>query len=98
MAPDRLAQEKPMTTKAGTTAVREPQAVAGNGLLDRRALLGQGVLYAGAAATGLSAPLTGAAAEPLVDGPWSMRFGAVIASYQTPSRFEAKVVRTVDNP
>jgi sulfane dehydrogenase subunit SoxC len=87
-----------MTAKRGRKALRMPDEVAGNGLLDRRALLGNGILFAGAAATGMGASLTGAAAEPLVDGPWSMRFGAVIPSYQTPSRFEGKVVRTVDNP
>ena len=72
--------------------------VAGNGLIDRRALLGRGVLFAGAAATGAGASLTGAAAEPLTNGPWSLTVGAVIPPYQVPSRFEKNVVRTIDNP
>src|SRR4029077_6398953 len=76
----------------------EPEVVAGNGLLHRRALLGQGIIYAGAVSTGLAASLTGAAAEPLKEGPWSMHVGSVIPPYQTPSRYEAHVVRTQDNP
>jgi len=87
-----------MADKRTKTASQEPETIAGNGLLHRRALLGNGVVLAGAAVTGMGASLTGAAAEPLVDGPWSNKFGAVIPPYQTPSRFESKVVRTVDNP
>jgi sulfane dehydrogenase subunit SoxC len=71
--------------------------VAGNGLIDRRALLGSGVALAGALGTGAGA-VTGAAAEALTDGPWSLEVGAAIPPYQTPSRFESKVVRTLDNP
>ena len=44
-----------------------PPSVAGNGLLDRRALLGRGIALAGAVGTSL----TSAAAEPLANGPWS---------------------------
>jgi len=40
------------------------QPVAGNGLIDRRALLGRGVLFAGAVGTGSIASSVGAAAEP----------------------------------
>jgi len=76
----------------------ELEVVAGNGLLHRRALLGSGILIAGAAATGVGAALTSAAAEPLKDGPWSLRPGPPIPTYQTPSPFEKDVVRTVDNP
>jgi len=71
--------------------------VAGNGLVDRRALLGRGVMLASAAAAGVGSTV-GAAAEPLVDGPWSNEVGAVIPAYQVASRFEKHVVRTVDNP
>ena len=42
-----------------------PPEVAANGLIDRRALLGRGVLIAGAIGTGVSTSFTGAAAEPL---------------------------------
>src|SRR3979411_1141352 len=71
--------------------------VAGNGLIDRRALLGRGVMFASAAAAGVGSTV-GAAAEPLVEGPWSNEVGAVIRAYQVASRFEKHVVRTVDNP
>ena len=72
------------------------EAVAGNGLLDRRALLGRGILFAGAMTAGTS--LTGAAAEPLKDDPWSLEMGAVTPPLQVPSRFEKNVVRTLSNP
>jgi sulfane dehydrogenase subunit SoxC len=77
--------------------------VAGNGLIDRRALLGRGMVLAGALGAGSAGSPTGAAAEPLADGPlkdgpWSLEVGATIPSYQVPSRFEKNVVRTVDNP
>ena len=71
-------------------------AVAGNGLLDRRALLG-GIVLAGAAGTGITASQI-ASAEPLTDAPWSLEPGAAIAPYQVPSRFEKSVSRTLSNP
>ena len=52
-----------MTIRKRRTAPPEP--VAGNGLLDRRALLGRGIVFAGATTTGVGTLLTGAAAEPL---------------------------------
>jgi sulfane dehydrogenase subunit SoxC len=83
---------------AGKRATKgnEPEIVAGNGLLHRRALLQSGVMLAGAAAAGVGA--TSAAAEPLQDAPWSLRWGQVLPAYQVPSRFERNVVRTLDNP
>src|SRR5437899_1371892 len=74
------------------------EAVAGNGLLDRRALLGRGVVFAGAMSTGDLGSLTGAAAEPLTEAPWSQEPGAAIGPYERPSRFEKDVVRTLNNP
>ena len=68
-------------------------AVAGNGLINRRALLGQGVALAGAA--GISGT-TGAAAEPLKDEAWSLAFGEVTPALQTPSRFEKEVTRALE--
>ena len=68
-----------------------PEPVAGNGLIDRRALIGRGIAFAGAM-TGAGA--TGAAAEPLADAPWSLEMGAVTPALQTPSRFEKHVVRS----
>ena len=49
--------------------------IAANGLLDRRALLGRGALIAGAMTAGAAGSLTGAAAEPLSNGPWSLAPG-----------------------
>jgi sulfane dehydrogenase subunit SoxC len=87
-----------------TDAPRRPrretplQPVAGNGLLDRRALLGRGALIAGAMGTGVGTSLASAAAEPLANDPWSLEPGIPIPAYGQPSRFEAKVVRTLTNP
>jgi len=71
-----------------------PEPIAGNGLLDRRMLLGRGIMFAGATTTGVGALLTGAVAEPLKADPWSEEIGAVVPSIQLPSRFEKNVVRT----
>src|SRR5215472_12915775 len=72
--------------------------VAGNGLLDRRALLGRGIMIAGAMGAGVAGTLNGAAAEPLTEAPWSLEPGQATPPYGHPSRFEKSVVRTVDNP
>src|SRR5712675_2694274 len=72
--------------------------VAGNGLLHRRALLGRGIMLAGAAATGAGSSSTSAAAEPLKEDPWSLTMGSVSLPRQVPSRFENHVVRTLSNP
>src|SRR5882672_8984554 len=71
--------------------------VAGNGLIDRRALLSRGAALAGAMSVG-AVGTTGAAAEPLANDPWSMAPGIPIPAYGGPSRFEAKTVRTLSNP
>jgi sulfane dehydrogenase subunit SoxC len=72
--------------------------VADNGLINRRAVLGQGIAVAGAMTAGSAATLTGAAAEPLKDEPWSLEFGSTMPAVQTPSRFEKDVARTLSNP
>jgi sulfane dehydrogenase subunit SoxC len=74
------------------------EQVAGNGLLHRRALLGRGIMVAGAMGAGSAGLVTGAAAEPLAEAPWSLEPGDVTPPYGRPSRFESAVVRTVDNP
>src|SRR5438034_54588 len=74
------------------------ERVAGNGLLDRRALLGRGIVFAGAMGTGAGTSITGAAAEPLQNDPWSLEMGSVVPAYQVPSRFEKDVIRTRSNP
>jgi sulfane dehydrogenase subunit SoxC len=83
------------TRRGGTSPFDQ---VAGNGLLDRRALLGRGIVFAGAAAAGVGGSLTGAAAEPLKDDPWSEASGTVTPELQTPSRFEKHVTRSLSNP
>ena len=78
------------------------EAVAGNGVLNRRMLLGRGAILAGAIGAAPLGSMTGAAAEPpaggLIDPPWSLEPGAAIEPYQRPSRFEKDVVRTLSNP
>jgi sulfane dehydrogenase subunit SoxC len=74
------------------------ETVAGNGLLDRRALLGRGVAFAGALGTGVGLRTTSAAAEPLVEAPWGLSPGDPVPAYQLPSKFAKNVVRTLSNP
>ena len=85
------------TVRKDGSAVAPLETVAGNGLLDRRALLGRGIALAGAVGTGVGTSLT-AAAEPLSNGPWSLAPGVPIPPYGQPSKFEQKVVRTLSNP
>ncbi len=72
-------------------------AVAGNGLLDRRALLRRGLGATGAAAGAVLAPRP-ALAIPLQDAPWSLQNGAPTPSYQVPSKYASFVARTNANP
>jgi len=74
------------------------EPAAGNGLINRRALLGRGMMIAGAVGTGLGGASASAGAEPLTEEPWSLEFGDRTTPYQVPSKFEAKVVRTLSNP
>ena len=75
----------------------QTEQVAGNGLLNRRALLRGGAMVAGAMTSGVA--LTGAAAEaPIQNDPWSLEKGLTVPPYQVPSRFEKDVVRTLSNP
>jgi len=69
--------------------------VAGNGLINRRALLGSGISFAGA--LGATGTMNGAAAEPLADAPWSLEFGQITPALQTPSPFEKNVTRALSN-
>src|SRR6202790_3058916 len=70
--------------------------VAGNGLINRRALLGQGIAVAGA--MGAAGAITGAAAEALKDEPWSLEFGSIMPPVQTATKYEKDVARTLSNP
>jgi sulfane dehydrogenase subunit SoxC len=82
---------------AGSRRSKEPQIeqVAGGGLLDRRALLGTGVAFAGAAAAASVSGAATAAAEPLANDAWSLAPGAPIPPYSNPSKFEAKVAHLI---
>jgi sulfane dehydrogenase subunit SoxC len=72
------------------------QPAAGNGLIDRRALFRSGAMVTAGAGLGFS--FANASAGTLVDDPWSRVTGDPIPAYQTPSRFESGVVRTLSNP
>ena len=72
------------------------EAVAGNGLLHRRAFLRGGAALAGAM-TGYTV-VQSASAQQLADDPWSLGPGAAVPDYGTLSRFEKDVVRTLSNP
>src|SRR6266704_6929039 len=88
-----------METRSGHRSKQEcknPEVVAGNGLLDRRAFLRSGAAVAGAM-IGYTF-VESAAAAPLADDPWSLVPGAISPAYQQRSRFEEKVVRTLSNP
>ena len=68
-----------------------PEFAAGNGLLDRRALLAAGATLGGAGVIA-ARPAFGAAGLSLE--PWMTEPGSPFTGYGQPSRFEAKVVRT----
>jgi len=68
------------------------EQVAGNGLIHRRALLGSGIMFAGALSTGTA--VTSAAAEPLTEPEWSSVPGDVDPPVADPSHFERKSCAT----
>ncbi len=72
--------------------------VAGNGLLHRRALLGRGLMLAGAAGVSAASGATGAAAEPLQNAEWSMHQGTTVEATGRRSKFEKDTVRILSNP
>src|ERR1700720_2649759 len=74
------------------------EAAAGNGLINRRALLGHGMVFAGSMSAGIGPSPAAAGAEPLADDSWSLEFGDPTPRYQVPSKFETKVARTLSNP
>src|SRR5437879_7608262 len=86
-----------MTSTPGDRSKREWKSlppVAGNGLLDRRALL-RGALTG--AITGYTL-VRSASAQQLTEDPWSLTPGITVNDYGTRSRFENNVVRTLSNP
>ena len=87
-----------MMRKRSVSMFDAAPVVAGNGLIERRTLLGRGVAFAGAIGTGVCPSLTGAAAEPLSVPQWSKEPGAPFVGYGQPSKFEASVARETFNP
>lgn len=82
-----------------TVKARKIDEAAGNGLLNRRALLGQSLIAVGTLGAGVALNSTTAAAEPLVpEQTWGQQPGDPIPAYQTPSKFASNVVRTLSNP
>src|SRR5258708_19683416 len=94
MAP--LGQEGIMSTTHRRGRTPSLDLVAGNGLINRRALLGKGIAVAGAMRA--AGTITGAAAEPLKDEQWSLEFRSVMPSVQTASKYENDVARSLSNP
>src|SRR2546428_8993372 len=72
------------------------EAVAGNGLLDRRAFLRSGTAVAGAM-MGYTF-VRSAAAERLAEEPWSLAPGGISRPYEQRSPFRGKNRRTLTNP
>ena len=87
---------EPKPSNRSKRALKDLQAVAGNGLFDRRAFLRGGAALA-AAMTGYALPEP-AGAAPLADDPWSLTPGTLVPAYGVPSRFEKSVARTLSNP
>jgi sulfane dehydrogenase subunit SoxC len=75
---------------------KDDEAVAGNGLLHRRAFLTRGAAAA-AALTGYTMSES-LAAQRLTDDPWSAAAGGLLTEYGVPSPFEKSVGRTLSNP
>jgi sulfane dehydrogenase subunit SoxC len=73
--------------------IGDPGAAAGNGLLDRRRLLGAAAL----SGIGAVAARPAIAAGELSVEPWMKEPGSPLGGYGQPSRFEAKVVRTFNS-
>ena len=87
-----------ITKPVSTRLKASDETVAGNGLLHRRALLGRGLMIAGAAGVGATTSVTGAAAENLVDDEWSRYQGKTVEAIGARSRFEKDTTRVLSNP
>jgi sulfane dehydrogenase subunit SoxC len=73
------------------------QAVAANGLLDRRLFL-RGGAGAALAFGGIVLPDVAASSEPLRVEPWMKVPGSPFVGYGQPSRYESEIVRVATNP
>src|SRR5258706_6762789 len=92
----RTRARRPAMEPKNRVELKGLEAVAGNGLLDRRAFLRGGAAFA-AAATGYTVARS-AGAAPLADDPWSLLPGAISPPYEQRLRLQAKVARTLSNP
>ncbi len=71
------------------------EQTAGNGILNRRVFLERALMTGAIGAAGAGTGVTAASAEPLAVPRWMKDPGAQFSAYGQPSRFEAKVVRTI---
>src|SRR5258708_2368280 len=92
----RTRARRPAMEPKNRVELERLEAVAGNGLLGRRAFLRGGAAFA-AAATGYTVVRSARAAQ-LADDPWSLAPGTISPPYEQRSRFEAKIARTLSNP
>jgi sulfane dehydrogenase subunit SoxC len=70
------------------------EPAAGNGLLDRRVFLAQGIALLGVSGLAAASAATARATEPAL-APWMQFPGAGMSGYGTPSQYESKVTRTL---
>src|SRR4029453_17663316 len=70
------------------------EPVAGNGLLDRRFFLKQGIVLLGAGGLATASTLPAHAADPAPMSPWMQFPGAGMSGYGSPATYESKVIRS----
>lgn len=85
-----------MKQKNLTNRWQDMEPAAGNGLMDRRAFFKEGAVIA-AGMTGYTLSES-AAAQQLVDDPWSTVQGTTAGKYNRPSEFESAAELTLSNP
>src|SRR5919106_1778181 len=71
------------------------ESVAGNGLLDRRFFLKQGIALLGAGGLAAVSATPANAADPPHMPPWMQFPGAGMSGYGSPAKYESKVIRTL---
>ena len=71
------------------------EPVAGNGLLDRRFFLKQGMALLGAGGLAAASATPADAADPSHMPPWMQLPGAPMSGYGSPAKYESKVIRSL---
>jgi sulfane dehydrogenase subunit SoxC len=71
------------------------EPAAGNGLLDRRFFLQQGIALLGAGSVGAASATPANAADLLHMPPWMQFPGAPMGGYGSPAKYESKVIRSL---